>query len=95
MKYLVVTGGVVSGLGKGISISSLGVLLQAAGIKVTAIKIDPYLVRLFVLRICCVRLFALIWSVLVGEERRREGERRREEGHLHLQFGCATASSGD
>jgi hypothetical protein len=45
MKYLVVTGGVVSGLGKGISISSLGVLLKAAGLRVTAIKIDPYLVR--------------------------------------------------
>ena len=44
MKYLVVTGGVVSGLGKGISISSLGVLLKAAGLRVTAIKIDPYLV---------------------------------------------------
>jgi hypothetical protein len=45
MKYLVVTGGVVSGLGKGISISSFGVLLKAAGLRVTAIKIDPYLVR--------------------------------------------------
>ncbi len=45
MKYLVVTGGVVSGLGKGISISSMGVLLKACGLRVTAIKIDPYLVR--------------------------------------------------
>lgn len=44
MKYLIVTGGVVSGLGKGISISSLGVLLQSYGVKVTSIKIDPYLV---------------------------------------------------
>ena len=44
MKDLVVTGGVVSGLGKGISISSLGVLLKASGLRVTAIKIDPYLV---------------------------------------------------
>lgn len=43
MKYLVVTGGVVSGLGKGISISSIGVLLKASGLRVTAIKIDPYL----------------------------------------------------
>ena len=34
----------MSGLGKGISISSLGVLLQSRGIKVTSIKIDPYLV---------------------------------------------------
>jgi len=43
MKYLVVTGGVVSGLGKGISISSMGVMLKACGLRVTAIKIDPYL----------------------------------------------------
>lgn len=43
MKYIVVTGGVVSGLGKGITISSMGKLLQACGLRVTAIKIDPYL----------------------------------------------------
>jgi hypothetical protein len=43
MKYLVVTGGVVSGLGKGISISSIGVLLKASGLSITAVKIDPYL----------------------------------------------------
>lgn len=45
MKYVVVTGGVVSGLGKGITISSLGLLLKLSGIRVTSIKIDPYLVR--------------------------------------------------
>ena len=43
MKYVVVTGGVVSGLGKGITISSTGVLLQACGLRTTSIKIDPYL----------------------------------------------------
>jgi CTP synthase len=43
MKYIVVTGGVISGLGKGVTISSLGRLLQACGLSVTAIKIDPYL----------------------------------------------------
>nr|QBK87667.1 MAG: uncharacterized protein LCMAC202_00030 [Marseillevirus LCMAC202] len=43
MRYLLVTGGVISGLGKGITASSLGVLLQTHGCKVTAIKIDPYL----------------------------------------------------
>ena len=43
MKYIIVTGGVVSGLGKGVTISSMGRLLQAAGQRVTAIKIDPYL----------------------------------------------------
>mmetsp|Transcript_18199 Transcript_18199/g.23579 ORF Transcript_18199/g.23579 Transcript_18199/m.23579 type:complete len:614 (+) Transcript_18199:47-1888(+) len=43
MKYVIVSGGVVSGLGKGITISSLGRLLQGCGLRVTAIKIDPYL----------------------------------------------------
>jgi CTP synthase len=43
MKYIIVTGGVVSGLGKGVTISSMGRLLQACGQRVTAIKIDPYL----------------------------------------------------
>ncbi|CAN8316273.1 unnamed protein product [Cochlearia groenlandica] len=43
MKYLLVTGGVVSGLGKGITASSIGVLLQSCGLRVTCIKIDPYL----------------------------------------------------
>merc|ERR1719502_1846105 len=42
-KYLVVTGGTVSGLGKGTTISSIGVVLRSHGIHVTAIKIDPYL----------------------------------------------------
>lgn len=39
MKYVFVTGGVVSGLGKGITASSIGVLLRSAGLRVTAIKI--------------------------------------------------------
>ena len=39
MKYVVVTGGVISGLGKGITISSLGALLRAGGQVVTSIKI--------------------------------------------------------
>lgn len=43
MKYIVVTGGVLSGLGKGISVSSIGLLLKSRGLKVSAIKIDPYL----------------------------------------------------
>ncbi len=43
MKYVMVTGGVMSGLGKGLTTASLGKLLQARGLKVTAIKIDPYL----------------------------------------------------
>uniref|UniRef100_A0A1I7XN03 CTP synthase n=1 Tax=Heterorhabditis bacteriophora TaxID=37862 RepID=A0A1I7XN03_HETBA len=43
MKYILVTGGVISGVGKGIISSSLGVLLKNNGYKVSAIKIDPYL----------------------------------------------------
>ena len=43
MKYIVITGGVLSGLGKGITASSIGMLLKACGYRVTAIKIDPYL----------------------------------------------------
>ncbi|RWW84118.1 hypothetical protein BHE74_00007280 [Ensete ventricosum] len=39
MKYVLVTGGVVSGLGKGVTASSIGVLLKACGLRVTAIKI--------------------------------------------------------
>lgn len=44
MKFVIITGGVVSGLGKGITVSSIGALLQSAGYKLTSIKIDPYLV---------------------------------------------------
>ncbi len=43
MKYVVVSGGVVSGLGKGVTISSLGRMLRGCGLRVTSIKIDPYL----------------------------------------------------
>jgi CTP synthase len=43
MKVIVVSGGVISGLGKGITTSSLGRLLKARGFSVTILKIDPYL----------------------------------------------------
>lgn len=43
VKLILVTGGVMSGVGKGIISSSLGVLLQAKGYRVSAIKIDPYI----------------------------------------------------
>ena len=43
MKYIFVTGGVVSGLGKGIVSASIGLLLKSSGFKVNHIKIDPYL----------------------------------------------------
>ena len=42
-KYIFVTGGVVSGLGKGITAASLGRLLKARGYKVAAQKLDPYI----------------------------------------------------
>jgi CTP synthase len=43
MRYVIVSGGVLSGLGKGVTASSIGVLLKSAGLRVTSIKIDPYL----------------------------------------------------
>ncbi len=43
MKFIFVTGGVISGLGKGITASSIGRLLISRGLKVSAVKIDPYL----------------------------------------------------
>ncbi|WVW80495.1 CTP synthase [Kwoniella bestiolae CBS 10118] len=43
VKYILVCGGVISGIGKGVIASSTGLTLKAAGLKVTAIKIDPYM----------------------------------------------------
>ncbi|HON81135.1 MAG TPA: CTP synthase [Methanoregulaceae archaeon] len=43
MKYIFVTGGVMSGLGKGITAASIGRILKNRGYSVTAVKIDPYL----------------------------------------------------
>ncbi|MFA5746695.1 MAG: CTP synthase [Candidatus Paceibacterota bacterium] len=42
-KYIFVAGGVMSGIGKGISTASIGKILQSKGFKVSAIKIDPYI----------------------------------------------------
>ncbi len=42
-KYIFVVGGVMSGVGKGISTSSIGLILKSKGFKVTALKIDPYI----------------------------------------------------
>src|SRR4030042_480773 len=42
-RYIFVTGGVMSGIGKGIATASIGRILQSKGFKVTAIKIDPYI----------------------------------------------------
>ncbi|OAD53195.1 CTP synthase [Eufriesea mexicana] len=43
MKYILVTGGVISGIGKGVIASSFGTILKHCGIHVTSIKIDPYI----------------------------------------------------
>lgn len=42
-KYIVVAGGVISGVGKGVTTASIGKVLQEYGYKVTAVKIDPYI----------------------------------------------------
>src|SRR5213595_3139878 len=42
-KYIFVTGGVVSSLGKGLAASSIGCLLEARGLRVTLMKLDPYI----------------------------------------------------
>lgn len=43
MKYILVTGGVISGVGKGVITSSIGSVLKCCGLNVTSIKIDPYI----------------------------------------------------
>ncbi|XP_076445571.1 CTP synthase 1-like [Babylonia areolata] len=43
MKYILVTGGVISGVGKGVIASSIGTILRSCRIRVTSIKIDPYI----------------------------------------------------
>ena len=42
-QFVFITGGVVSSLGKGIAAASLGALLEARGLKVTLMKLDPYI----------------------------------------------------
>jgi CTP synthase len=42
-KFICVTGGVVSSLGKGIAAASLGAILEARGLRVTLVKLDPYI----------------------------------------------------
>ena len=43
MKFIVVSGGVLSGLGKGVTTASIALLLESSGIKTTAVKCDMYL----------------------------------------------------
>src|SRR5881628_2891398 len=42
-KYIFVTGGVVSSLGKGLASASIGTLLESRGLKITFLKLDPYI----------------------------------------------------
>jgi len=42
-RYIVVVGGVISGVGKGVATASIGKILKNYGFKVTAVKIDPYI----------------------------------------------------
>jgi CTP synthase len=42
-KYIFITGGVVSSLGKGIASASLGTILESRGLSVTMLKLDPYI----------------------------------------------------
>ena len=42
-KFIFVTGGVISGLGKGLASASIGALLESSGLKVTMLKMDPYI----------------------------------------------------
>ena len=43
MKYLFICGGSISGIGKGVTVSTIGAILKSSGYKITSIKIDPYL----------------------------------------------------
>ena len=56
VKYILVSGGVVSGVGKGLIAASVGVLLKSCGWNVTAVGLDPYLVRPF-------SMFAARWPL--------------------------------
>ncbi|RZS03167.1 hypothetical protein BHM03_00033320 [Ensete ventricosum] len=73
MKYVLVTGGVVSGLGKGVTASSIGVLLKACGLRVTAIKIGdiesmPFIEALGPGNFCLVHVSLVPVLDAVGEQ---------------------------
>ena len=44
-KYIVICGSGISGIGKGITVSSIALLLKQAGVRIAVLKIDPYLVE--------------------------------------------------
>lgn len=64
MKYVLVTGGVVSGLGKGVTASSIGVVLKACGLRVTSIKIGMWPTPSLEISLCNTNP-ALLFSVVI------------------------------
>ena len=64
VKYILVSGGVVSGVGKGLIASSVGVLLKSCGWNVTAVGLDPYLGRSFSVFIARLSLFPRPFSLV-------------------------------
>lgn len=59
MKYVLVTGGVVSGLGKGVTASSIGVVLKACGLRVTSIKIGliPFTIIIIIVVVVLILMY--------------------------------------
>jgi hypothetical protein len=78
MKYVLVTGGVVSGLGKGVTASSIGVALKSCGLRITSIKIGT-----------CRRLLLLLFQQNSPFE--KPPSRRVLEGTFSRRFGCGGA----
>lgn len=66
MKYVLVTGGVVSGLGKGVTASSIGLILKACGLRVTSIKIGIFLLVLLMIEGSLLLFIILQENVLLG-----------------------------
>lgn len=66
MKYVLVTGGVVSGLGKGVTASSVGVVLKACGLRVTSIKIGliPFTTIVIIIVLILMYIFDLIFFLI-------------------------------
>lgn len=60
MKYVLVTGGVVSGLGKGVTASSIGLILKACGLRVTSIKIGSSFLFSFFFLLVLLSCYALL-----------------------------------
>jgi len=62
-KFVIVTGGVISGIGKGVTASSVGLLLKMMHFRPTAIKIDPYL------NVDAVSLLSCVQGARIGGKR--------------------------